>query len=636
MSKADKRSGVTVATGLNRRLALKAALAGTFALANGSIASAASRPTAQKRSEFGIYEGFSGPLHDGWQRNSQYIEARDGTKLAADIFRPLRGGRLHSERLPVVWTPKRYQRASMQADGTLKTALDTEWSPVSKALVQHGFVVVAVDRRGTGASFGTCNELSNRVDADDGYDVTEWLAAQPWSTAKVGMFGASYEGEMQLRVAASAPPHLKAIAPEVSPFDWYNIVHTGGIHRSSFKRFASFVRSLDLDEGNGAVDADTDRQMLRAAIEEHKANDYLAPMGQMPFRDSRHPVTGEQNWLERHGGTYAQGLSRSGVAVYHRVGWFAGVLEDQLAWFVNQTAGPRKMMIGPWGGRGVPPEAAHVWEAEVLRFFDYWLKDVENGIMHEPAIHSSIPSSHVRAGTAWRGIDQWPLPNERRSEFFFHGGSSDTVSSVNDGRLLPNVPTERMAGDDYRVRYDLSYGGTGGNLPTDPAGPNDAAVDHSSFDVQALTYTSDPVGTDVEITGHPAVKLWVSSTAKDGDFFVKLQDVAPNGTSTYIAEGCLRASHRKLARAPYDYFGQPWHSSNEHDCEDIEPGHPARLDIALTPVSYILRSGHRFRISVTGSEEAIAEPLAVDPAPVVTLHRDRLHGSSLTLPIIPA
>lgn len=622
---------------LHRRGALKAGaasvLVGNLASTTAAAQTAGSEP---RTSALGVYRGFSRERFEGWKRISQYITTRDGTRLAADIFRPTTGGVLHDEPLPVIWEPKRYQRAVVRPDGTLRTTMDSRIVDTQR-LLRNGYVIVAVDRRGTGASFGVRGEFSDPLDARDGYDVTEWLAVQPWSSGQIGMFGASYEGEMQLRVAGTAPPHLKAITPEVSPFDWYWIVHTGGVYRSSFENFATHVRRQDLDPANAPVDGDADRALLRAALAQHAAgNDYRASKGLLPYRDSVHPTTGEQNWLRRHGGAYAEGLSKSGVAVYHRVGWFAGVLVDQLAWYVNQKAGPKKMLVGPWGGRGAPTaDDVNLWSTEVLRFFDYWLKGVQNGVMDEPPIHSSVPSSHVLEGTDWRGMWHWPPRNQQRTEFYFDAGASGTVASVNDGRLSRTTPEAAVAHDDYVVRFDLAYGPTTPNQPTDPAPRGQAPVDHSSFDAQGLTYTSEALIGPMEVTGHPVVRLWLASTATDGDVFVKLQDVDENGVSTFITDGVLRASRRALGEPPYDYFGVPWTSCREDTRQDLTPGVPVELTISLNPTSYILRKGHRFRVTITGSDAAVGPSPVVEPAPVVRLFRDRVRHSSITLPIIP-
>ncbi len=622
---------------LSRRQAIKVGAGGMALAGAGASPSLAEEARVSK---FGVYGGFSREAYDGWVRTSVYVPMRDGVKLAVDIYRPTKSGKLHVGRLPVVWQPKRYQRAIIEPDGSLVTVMSG--SPTNLAaeiehqsavkLVRHGYVVVSVDRRGSGSSSGVRSEQSDPKDAVDGYDVTEWLAKQSWSTGKIGMFGASYEGEMQLRVAGTAPPHLKAIMPEVSPFDWYWTVAPGGIVRTSQVNFATSLLKQDTDPNNGPVDDDKDRAQLKAALAGHKAgNDYSGPGGKIPFWDSKNPVTGERHWMVRHGGNFAPKAAKSGIAVYHITGWFSNVSVHQLTWMVNLKGTPQKLLIGPWAAGGaVTQDDRALVAVEALRFFDYWLKGVQNGIMAEPAIHSSIPSSHTRDGAPFKGMSAaWPRPDEQRTEFFFQGGSSGTAKSVNDGKLARAKPA-KAGKDDLQVRYDCWYKGG-----CEPAGAGKAPVNHADFDAQGLTYTTEPLDHDVEITGHGQARLWVSSTADDGDFFLKVQDVDPDGASTYIAQGTLRASHRKLGKPPYDYMGLPYNTSREADVAPLRKGEPNEMQFALFPVSYIVRKGHRIRVTITGSDLDTGPSPQVSPAPVITIHRSASHPSSVTLPIIP-
>ncbi len=619
---------------IRRRDALKAGASGVLAAVSAGAASEA-LAAAGRVSKFGAYQGYSVAAFDGWVRTAIYVPVRDGVKLAVDIYRPTKGGKLHTGRLPVVWQPKRYQRAKIRPDGSLVdtmggASVDSLELQTAHTLIKHGYVVVSVDRRGTGASFGSRSELSDPKDATDGHDITEWLAKQSWSDGKIGMFGASYEGEMQLRTAGTAPPHLKCIMPEVSPWDWYWVVSPGGVPRKW--DFDKMIAGLDTDPNNGPVDADKDHALLKAAIAEHAThNDYSALRNEIPFYDSKNPVSGEQNWMNRHGGHYAPTLVKSGIAVYHITGWFANVTPHQLAWFRNLKGAPQKLLIGPWSAGGARTEDERALCAiEAHRFFDYWLKDVKNGIMAEPAIHSSIPSSHTRALTSWKGLPAvWPLANEQRTEFFFEAGRSGSSKSVNDGKLSRAHPAA-SGQDDLTVRYDCHYKGG-----MEPVEAGKTPVDHSDYDAQGLTYTTAPLQHGVEVTGYPVARLWVTSTADDGDFFLKLEDVDPAGASTFVAIGTLRASHRKLGKAPYDTMGLPWISNLAADVTPLEKGKPTELLITFYPTSYLFKPGHRMRVVITGSDLEIAPSPQVSPAPVVSLYRGGGHGSSITLPIIP-
>ncbi len=619
---------------MGRRTALKIGVGGVALAAAGAPGLGFA---AERASSFGVYKGYSEPRYDGWIKTSQYVSVRDGVKLAVDIFRPTEIGHLHDGRLPVIWQPKRYQRAVVGADGTVHDAMSPTYNRTAQTLIRHGYIVASVDRRGTGASFGTRSELSDPLDGPDGYDITEWLAQQEWCDGKIGMYGASYEGEMQLRVASTAPPHLKAITPEVSPFDWYLLVEEGGVHKHFFDDFARMVSGIDASPNNGPVDADKDRALLTAALAEHKAkNDYSASVGKMPFRDSKNPVTGEQAWMTRQGGAYAPGLSASGVAVYGRVGWFAGVLRDQLLWYVNQTRGAKKLMIGPGGGGGTHSEEEIVfWTAECHRWFDHWLKGVQNGVMDEPPIHASpIPRSHViqPPGAPWKAFSQWPPANAAATEFFFGAGKSGSVKSVNDGKLVRAKPKGKAGQDDYTVDYSVAYAKSGDGV----ANIGEKAVDVTASDEKGLTYTTEALAADMEVTGHPVARLWVTATADDCDVFLKLEDVDANGGTTYVGEGVLRASHRALATPPYNYFGMPWNASSQAAAKPLPKGQASELVFTLHPMSYLFQKGHRVRVTIFGADASVGPTPKLSPPPVVSLHRSGTHASSVTLPVIPA
>ncbi|MBN1965324.1 MAG: CocE/NonD family hydrolase, partial [Anaerolineae bacterium] len=195
----------------------------------------------QRVSEFGRYAGYSERSYDGYERFSQYVEVRDGTRLAVDIYRPTLNGHLHTEPLPVIWTHTRYQRATQLPNGQLAASPDA-----GEFLLPYGYIIGVVDVRGGGASFGVRDIEFSPAEAQDAYDITEWFAAQPWSDGNIGMFGRSYLGITQLFAAAQAPPHLRAIMPEMHMFDLYDLVHQNGIYLRNFiQQWDYIVRGLD-------------------------------------------------------------------------------------------------------------------------------------------------------------------------------------------------------------------------------------------------------------------------------------------------------------------------------------------------------------------------------------------------------
>ena len=358
-------------------------------------------------SRLGEYKGYSQPVYDGWERTSFHIPMRDGTRLAMDLFRPTRGGiggGVATERLPVIWTANRYQRAKLY-EGMLYTMLDNfGWLA---DLVRHGYVVAVVDVRGSGASFGTFGGQFNRQETQDSYDVTEWLGTQPWSSGKVGMYGGSYLGITQYMAAGQVPPHLAAIVPEKGGADLYSLLWNGGIFRAGFvERWTRMVRELDVDDPAAPVDGPEGEALLRAAVAEHRNNRSMAEISAaLPFRDSVDAKTGVRPWIEWSPITYRKEIERSGVAIYHLAGWFDRYVTGQTVLFKNLD-NPQRITIGPW---------SHVQDheldfgAEHHRFYDYWLKGIDNGIAKEDPVHYYV------MGSGWRSARQWPLPEEKRT-----------------------------------------------------------------------------------------------------------------------------------------------------------------------------------------------------------------------------
>lgn len=591
----------------------------------------------ERVSRFGAYSGYSQPIYDGWARSSQYISVRDGTRLAVDILRPTKNGRIATERLPVIWTHHRYHRANVR-DGQLQTVVDqTPWLPV---VINHGYVVAAVDTRGGGASYGTQQGFFSREEAMDAYDITEWLAVQPWSTGAIGMFGRSYLGITQYFAASEAPPHLKAIFPEMAVFEWYPFIYPGGVYRNNFfSNWNHVTKNLDssitfdwysrIKFGTAArVDEDTDGQMLAGAIQAHKANrDMVELFSTLRYRDSVDELTGKVIHLERSPASYIDAIGKSGVAIYHLNGWFDMFPRDALLWFKN-LRNPQKVVIGPWfhsQGGGLNLAVEH------LRWYDYWLRGIRNGVMDEAPVH--YWTMGAPKGQEWRSSRQWPLPNERPTIFYFQPGPSGSIRSVNDGLMTTATPLSAAGQDDYAVDYTTTSGqanrwahGYGGHIGYPDLTPNDQ---------KGLTYTTAPLGSDVEVTGHPVVHLWVTSTAKDGDFFVYLEEVGPDGKSHYVTEGTLRASHRAISRPPYYYLGLPFHRSFAADVADL-PGKPVKLAFDLHPLSNIFEAGNRIRVTITCADKDNTLTPRLAPQPKVSVYRNTHHPSHITLPVIPA
>jgi hypothetical protein len=607
-------------------------LSGPFLFPQETAKSPAAPAAGQARvSKFGQYSGYSEAKYDSWVRTSQYLTMRDGVKLAIDIIRPAVNGKPADEPLPVVWTHNRYRRAFL-AKGRLISIAD---SYDIRNLLKHGYVAASADCRGSGASFGKAVGIWTPEETQDAYEITEWLAKQPWSDGKVGMFGGSYLGVTQLMAASKKPPHLKAIFPAVALFDMYSVGAQGGIFKEDFVRtWSELTRRFDVDEIAAPVDGDKDGVLLKKAIEEHKGNRALiAAMSPLKFRNSRDELTGAMPNLAWQPAGYIKEINESGIPIYLWCGWYDAFTRDGFLMFRNFT-GPRKLTVGAWShspkDSDILMEAFTLMSVETWRWFDYWLKGIDNGIMNDPPIHYQVmvgPKQNV-----WMTASQWPLLGAKAVHFYFGEGRSKSAKSSNDGSLTKKAPAGTERKDVYKVDYSATTGTTtrwdntvGGGFGYPDQGPNDA---------KGLTYTSAPLTGEVAISGHPVVHLWVASTAADGDFFAYLEEVKDEGLSMYITEGALRASHRAVQAPPYDNLGLPYHRSFDTDAKDLELGRPVELVFDLEPTSKVFKAGNRIRLTITCADKDNAATPVLDPSPSVTVFRDAVRASFLSLPVV--
>ena len=567
----------------------------------------------------GQYEGYSEPLYDRWQRSSVYVTVRDGTRLAVDLFRPMRRGRVHQEPLPVVWEHRRYQRASQDDTGRVSSQLDRDDHPMRK-VVLYGYVYAVVAVRGSGASFGSRIDPTPPQESLDAYDVTEWLAAQSWCNGNVGMYGISYSGTVQFMAASTAPPHLKAIFPEMAMFDLYDLGYPGGIYRPSLmQNWARQIQDLDLfrQRTPALVDPQAPEDLSRA-LQDHQVNFDVSLAANAPYRDS--VINGAGPVYQTHTpASVIDQVNQSGVAVYQRAGWFDMYPRDMLLWFNNLTVS-KKIVIGPWNhyqSQGLDRAV------EMLRWYDYWLKGVENGIMEEPPILYGVNGRPINEAIRW--ARQWPPQDTEAVSYFLAAGPSGSVDSVNDGLLGLSL----VAGQDrYRVDYTTTSGSktrwTGRGVPAYP--------DMTPNDRKALTYTTTPLVQDVELVGHPVIHLWIQCSANDLDVFAYLEEVDANGHSTYVTEGCLRASHRSLADPSYNRMGLPYHPSGSED--RVSLGHdPVELVFDLYPTANFFEAGHRIRLALTCADLGNHRTPQLTPAPNLTVYRNTERPSRILLPI---
>jgi predicted acyl esterase len=588
----------------------------------------------------GRYQGFSGPEYRGVVKRSVYVTMRDGVKLAVEYRLPRGLG--PSEKIPAVIEQTRYWRSmvfNVKDDGT------------GDYLVRHGYAFVSVDVRGTGASSGVWRYPWSEEEIKDGAEVVDWVVSQPWCNGVVGTFGISYTGSTAEFLLTNKHPAVKAAVIRFSLFDSYtDIAYPGGIlHKWFMETWSHLNRALDSNDTGGLLEMMgvpfnipgipgvkpvggffKGRAELRKALEGHADNgDVYAESLKVEFRDDY-----SENWegtiKEISPYFYARDIEASGAAVYSYTGWFDGLYTASAVNRYLNLSNCEKLTIGPWphgGEENISPwresrEVEFDHQAELLRFLDYHLKGIDNGIMAEPPVWY-----YTFGEEKWKSADTWPPESETVTYYFSEKNA-----------LTRERPVESAAADIYRADYEARTGRSSRyeslfySLWHRPIRyPHRAEADK-----RLLVYETAPLASDMEVTGHPVVRLYVSSTTDDGRFFAYLEDVAPDGRVSYITEGMLRAACRAMSdeAPPYKTApGVPYHTFRREDARPLFPGEVALITFDLQPTSVLFKKGHRIRIAIACADrDHFAVPEG--PAPELKFFRSAEYPSAVDLPVI--
>jgi hypothetical protein len=565
-----------------------------------------------------------GPRNDIRVDNRVPVRMRDGVTLYADVYRPVGEGR---QPVLVSRTPYSTER--------FPTAYDA-----AVYLAQRGYVYVFQDIRGRHESEGRWEPFFD--DEKDGYDTVEWAAKQPWSNGKVAMQGGSYLGQNQWRAAQAAPPSLVTIFPMVSSTSLYHdwITLNGGWRLSFNFGWGPVRQESRIMQNPGPHTVNGLRAIHYDEVQWHLP---LNTMQQLVGRSARF----YDDWLAHPDyDTYWKPLNaeelfdKISIPVHTFGGWFDIFSQGTLRGYVGMsqkgaTDKARRgshIVIGPWGhgpsqkfgAIDFGPEANVDVLALQLRWYDHWLKGIDNGLANEPPV-----KLFVMGRNEWVYEREYPLARTEYKPFYFASGGSAN-SSRGDGRLTWDKPGAASTADRFRYDPDDPVPSLGGNnccgTPT-PTGPMDQRPIEGRRDV--LIYTSDFLTEEVEATGPVKVVLYASSDAVDTDFVAKLVDVYPDGSSYNMAEGIVRARYRdSLARPTL-----------------LTPGQVYRMEIDLVGTSVTFLKGHRIRVHVasshfpqfdrnpnTGAAFGTTDKVRVAHQ---TVYHDAERPSHILLPVIP-
>ena len=529
------------------------------------------------------------------------VRMRDGIHIACDVYRPKAPGKY-----PVLFASSPYIKDAVDLPSSgmyryRETGNIAKW-------VDKGYVYVHADVRGSGKSEGSYDAFGPKEQMDY-VDMIGWCGTQRWSTGKVGMIGESYYGMNQWQAAQHNPPHLACIAPYDAGADIYrHFVFKGGILANGFMnhwynnsvRFRHFLDYPERPQRDDYFSADFLRELAL-----HPNFDAYWQVRRADLKAIKCPAFTIGNW---------EGLS------VHLLGNLQGF---------TMPSGPTKLLVTSGDAQRLylSPEI----EAQLERWYDHWLKGIDNGVMSEPRVRI-----FVRNGEGWRDEQEWPLKRAENRVLYLGRGPSGAVESLNDGALSWEKPAAADASTSYVSPDPLwTIPGIGTNVM------GKMGLPHTTRRI--VTFTSAPLESDMEVTGPVVLKLWSSSTATDMHVMASVMDMPPLSADAAAAlktvdaapparkvtMGWLKASHRALDPAR-SLPNAPYHS--HENPQPLEPGKVYELDVEIWPTCWVFKAGHRIRLDIVSFDLGhwLGHIRGTD-----TFYHDARHPSHLVLPLIP-
>ena len=611
-------------------------------------------------------------LHDGIM-----VPMRDGVRLATDVYLPSDADGILPGPWPVILerTPYGRNRPSRSERSLAEPDEARSRAAVAELFVRRGYAVIYQDVRGRYDSEGEYQKYLD--DAADGYDCCAWILEQPWCNGLIGTKGLSYAAHTQAALASAGAPGVAAMFLDSGGF---SNSYQGGIRQGG----AFELKQATWAYRNALVAPEvTSDPAVLAAMQEVDVHRWFR---EMPWSPGRSPVSLApeyeaylfEQWTKgafdeywKQPGIYAEGFHDvwPDAPMVHMSSWFdpyPRTATDNYIGLKARKQGPVRLILGPWthGDRSLTYAgdvdfgaaatldgqlATDFWELRV-RWFDHWLRGVDNGVDTEPAVHYFVmgggsgrrnPEGRMDHGGAWKTATDWPIPGATDTAYYLHrdgglstdapGGDGDSLTYRYDpeqpvpsvgGTITSGAPIMVGGAFDQREREDFF----GSEPPYRPLAERD----------DVLVFQSEPLLEDVEVTGPLVVTLWVSSDCPDTDFTAKLIDVYPpnedypDGFAMNLTDGIIRCRYRDSWEVP----------------SMMEPGQRYEVTIEAFPTSNLFKAGHRIRLDIsssnyphfdlnfnTGEPEGLATHARVATN---TVWMDAVGPSHVVLPIVPS
>ncbi len=485
-----------------------------------------------------------------------WISLSNGIRLAARIWMP---DDAQTRPVPAILEYLPYRKR----DGTaVRDALTHPY------LAAHGYACVRVDIRGYGESQGLVDDEYVKSEQDDGLEVIDWITRQPWCDGNVGMMGISWGGFNGLQIAARQPQALKAIITLCSTDDRYadDIHYKGGNMLMENIGWAATMFSYSTAPPDPALVGDDWLVMWKKRL------------NSIPLLVEKWMTHQRRDRLWQHG-SICEDYSRIKAAVYCITGW-ADAYTNPIPRMMQHLECPRKALVGPWQHKYphfAIPEPRIGFLQEALRWWDYWLKNIDTGIMDEPActfyMQESVaprPNYRHRPGQ-WIQCDGWPDKNRTITQRF---------SLTDRGLVAGDEPLETLT----PIDSPLSCGVHGGEYLPLWYGP-DFPTDQRRDDVLSICFDAPPLKEDLKILGNPVLRIHVSSDKSCGQITARLSDVAADGRITRVSYGTINLNSRNALNLP----------------EQVTAGEIYAVEIQLDFIAQTIPRGHRMRIALSNS-----------------------------------
>jgi uncharacterized protein len=535
---------------------------------------------------------------------------RDGVKLAVDVYRPGEG--------EGPW-PAILAYSPFQKERSFE-------SPKPGFYCLHGYVLVQAAERGSGFNEGKF-EFHGEKAAQDGYDLIEWIAAQPWCTGKVAMMGASGYGVMQWLTAPLNPPHLKALVALGTTDNYRGLCYPGGVFRKPF--VLSMVSGL-----------------TQAAIWPGPVPGKELPMNTIA-EVLAHTEDGPFWW--EHGGGWTR-IDKIKAPVLNIMNTPNRLHATYHLRSYADIKSPKKLVITPWTNENYQPWVFETtaFNEYVLRWLDYWLKGADTGIMNEPEV-----AIYDNGTGRWHYEDAYPLSRTKWEKHYLRGKQANTDSC---GLVSPLPPLWDETADVYdNLSLNAALMASYGIVSPPPSKPHYA------------TYLSLPLEQNITVWGPVSFTLYASTTenvTSDLSFFVKMGEMVPEGlplnpvtgqpevkpemNDSYTPKevqiwswGCLKAKFREVD-PERSRQGLPWHPFQNP--RELEPDTVYEYQIEMQPVFKTFRKGCRIWVKIASDDathstlDASSRYVETPVSPMdhkISIYHDARHPSHLFLPVIP-